>query len=64
MAPIPTAGNWVRLKELHPRMKYRLEKFFLDPRIKGKVVKVWSVPAPEFYEEEDLDIPSTVEEDF
>ena len=38
MAPIPTAGNWVRLKELHPRMKYRLEKFFLDPRIKGKVV--------------------------
>jgi hypothetical protein len=33
-------------------------------RIKGKVVKVWSVPAPEFYEEEDLDIPSTVEEDF
>jgi hypothetical protein len=33
-------------------------------KIKGKAVKVWSVPAPEFYEDEDLDIPSTVEEDF
>lgn len=33
-------------------------------RIKGKAVKVWSVPAPEFYEEEDLDIPTAVEEDF
>ena len=33
-------------------------------RIKGKAVKVWSFPAPEFYEDEDLDIPSTVEEDF
>ena len=35
---IPTAGNWVRIKEIHPKMKYRLEKFFADPRIKGKVV--------------------------
>ena len=35
-----------------------------ERKFKGKVVKVWSVPAPEFYEEEDLDIPSTVEEDF
>ena len=35
--PIPTVGSWVRLKELHPKMKYRLEKFFADPRIKGKV---------------------------
>ena len=33
-------------------------------KIKGKAVKVWSVPAPEFYEDEDLDIPSTVDEDF
>jgi hypothetical protein len=33
-------------------------------RIKGKVVKVWSVPTPEFYEDEELDIPSTVEEEF
>jgi hypothetical protein len=33
-------------------------------RIKGKVVKVWSVPAPEFYEEEDLEIPSAVNEEF
>ena len=33
-------------------------------RIKGKVVKVWSVPTPEFYEEEDLEIPSAVEEEF
>jgi hypothetical protein len=32
-------------------------------RIKGKAVKVWSVPAPEFYEEEELQIPS-VEEEF
>jgi hypothetical protein len=33
-------------------------------RIKNKAVKVWSVPAPEFYEEEDLEIPTTVEEEF
>jgi hypothetical protein len=33
-------------------------------RIKGKAVKVWSVPAPEFYQEEELQIPSTVEEQF
>ena len=35
---IPTAGNWVRIKELHPKMKYRLGKCFADPRIRGKVV--------------------------
>jgi hypothetical protein len=35
---IPTSSKWVRLQELHPKMKYRLEKFFADPRIKGKVV--------------------------
>jgi hypothetical protein len=33
-------------------------------RIKGKAVKVWSVPAPEFYQEEDLEIPSAIEENF
>ena len=33
-------------------------------RIKSKPVKVWSVPAPQFYDEEDLDIPSSVGEDF
>ena len=33
-------------------------------RIKGKPVKVWSVNAPEFFEEEELEIPSTVKEDF
>ena len=33
-------------------------------RIKGKPVKVWSVPSPEFYEEEELQIPSTIEQDF
>ncbi len=38
MSGIPTSSKWVRLTELHPKMKYRLEKFFADPRIKGKVV--------------------------
>ena len=33
-------------------------------RIKSKPVKVWSVPEPEFYDEEELNIPSTVVEDF
>ena len=33
-------------------------------KIKGKAIKVWSVSAPEFFEEEDLDIPTTVEENF
>jgi hypothetical protein len=34
-------------------------------RIKSKPVKVWSVPAPEFYDDEDdLDIPTTVTEEF
>ena len=27
-------------------------------------MKVWSVPAPEFYDDEELDVPSTVVEDF
>ena len=33
-------------------------------RIKGKAIKVWSVPAPEFYEEEPLGLPPTIEEEF
>ena len=34
-------------------------------RIKSKPVKVWSVPAPDFYQDdEDLEIPSAVTEDF
>ena len=33
-------------------------------RIKGKAIKVWSVPAPEFYEEEPLGLPPTIEDDF
>lgn len=33
-------------------------------RIKGKPVKVWSVSAPDFFEEEELEIPSTVKEEF
>jgi hypothetical protein len=34
-------------------------------RIKGKPVKVWSVPEPEFFDdEEQLDIPSAVTEEF
>lgn len=37
MSKIPTVGNWVRLTEIHPKMKERLEHFFADPRIKGKV---------------------------
>jgi len=37
MSAIPVAGSWVRLKEIHPKMKERLEHFFADPRIKGRV---------------------------
>tara|TARA_R110000787_G_scaffold10821_2_gene36141 strand:- start:597 stop:2132 length:1536 start_codon:yes stop_codon:yes gene_type:complete len=34
-------------------------------RIKSKPVKVWSVPAPQFYDDDDeLEIPSSVSEDF
>jgi hypothetical protein len=35
---IPTSGNHVRLKEIHPAMKERLSAFFADKRIKGKVI--------------------------
>ena len=34
---IPTTSKWVQLDLLHPRFRNRLEKFFADPRIKGKV---------------------------
>ena len=34
---IPTTSKWVQLDLLHPRFKKRLERFFADPRIKGKV---------------------------
>jgi len=34
---VPTVGSWVRMKEIHPKMIERLEHFFDDPRIKGKV---------------------------
>jgi hypothetical protein len=33
-------------------------------RIKSKPVKVWSVPEPEFFDDEELDIPSQVTEEF
>ena len=33
-------------------------------RIKSKPVKVWSVPEPEFFDEEELDIPSAITEEF
>ena len=33
-------------------------------RIKSKPVKVWSVPAPEFFDDEELEIPSSVTEEF
>ena len=34
---IPTTSKWVQLDLLHPRFKKRLEKFFADKRIKGRV---------------------------
>lgn len=34
---IRTTSKWVQLDLLHPRFKKRLERFFADPRIKGKV---------------------------
>ena len=40
---IPTTSKWVRLDELHPRFKDRLEAFFNDPEIKGKVAVVSGV---------------------
>ena len=34
---IPTTSKWVQLDLLHPRFKNRLEHFFADKRIKGRV---------------------------
>ena len=34
---IPTVSSRVNVKDLHPKFKQRLEAFFADPRIKGKV---------------------------
>ena len=33
-------------------------------RIKSKPVKVWSVPAPQFYDDDELEIPSSIAEEF
>jgi len=33
-------------------------------RIKSKAVKVWSVPAPDFFDDEDLELPTNVSEEF
>jgi len=33
-------------------------------RIKSKPVKVWSVPEPEFFDDEELDVPSAITEEF
>ena len=43
MTEIPTTSKWVRLDELHPRFKERLEAFFDHPEIRGKVAVVSGV---------------------
>jgi len=40
---IPTVSSRVNIKDLHPKFKARLEAFFADPRIKGKVSVVSGV---------------------
>ncbi len=40
---IPTVSSRVNVKDLHPKFKARLEAFFADPRIKGKVSVVSGV---------------------
>ena len=37
MTNLPTTSQWVDLSLLHPEFKRRLEAYFADPRIKGKV---------------------------
>lgn len=37
MSKLPVTSKWVNTKDLHPRMIYRLEQFFNDPRVKGKI---------------------------
>jgi len=34
---LPVTSKWVRTEELHPKFKYRLNQFFKDPRIAGRV---------------------------
>jgi murein L,D-transpeptidase YcbB/YkuD len=37
---LPTTSKWVNTKDLHPKFQYRLNQFFLDSRIKGRVLIV------------------------
>jgi hypothetical protein len=37
MSEIPTTSQWVDLRYLHPEFTRRLEKFFADPRVKGRI---------------------------
>ena len=37
---LPTTSKWVNTKDLHPKFQYRLNQFFLDSRIRGRVVIV------------------------
>ena len=37
MTNLPTTSQWVDLSLLHPEFRRRLEAYFADPRIKGKV---------------------------
>ena len=34
---LPVTSKWVRTEELHPKFKYRLNQFFKDNRIAGRV---------------------------
>lgn len=43
MASIPVTSSRVKIDGLHPRFQQRLEAFFADPRIKGKVAVVSGV---------------------
>lgn len=43
MTGIPVTGSHVNVAGLHPRFRQRLEAFFADPRIKGKVAVVSGV---------------------
>tara|TARA_R100001463_G_scaffold38981_2_gene83592 strand:+ start:146 stop:940 length:795 start_codon:yes stop_codon:yes gene_type:complete len=40
---LPTTSKWVRTEELHPKLKYRLNAFFKDDRIRGRVAIVSGV---------------------
>lgn len=37
---LPTTSKWVNTKDLHPKFQYRLNQFFHDPRIRGRVAIV------------------------